>query len=96
MNFGRAGAVALARALVAGCAGPVKQAEEFAQQGEWTKALQVYRAAQAEQPGNIEYRSRLRQMELKAAESFHQRGAVLAAQGDLDRPYSGFGSLPTA
>ena len=36
------------------CAGPVKQAEEYAAQDEWMKAVVEYRKAYASEPQNVE------------------------------------------
>lgn len=66
------------------CAGPIKRADEYAAQDEWMKAVIEYRKAYAKEPGNVEYKSRLKQTELKAADFYYQRGARMMEQGNLD------------
>src|SRR6185436_19375979 len=82
----RSWAVAAGAALLlAGCgSSPVKRAEDFAAQDEWMKAVLEYRKALAERPNDVEYRSRLKQTELKAADFYYQRGVRLMEQGNLD------------
>lgn len=75
--------VLLALALGA-CSGPVQRAEESAAQDEWMKAVLEYRAALAKNPRDVEYKSRLQQTELKAADYYYQRGQRLLAQDNLD------------
>src|SRR3989344_4019538 len=70
--------------LVTACAGPVKRAEEFAAQDEWIKAVVEYRKAASAEPRNVEYRSRLKQTELKAADFYYQRGIHLLEQDNID------------
>ncbi len=71
--------------LLAACGtSPVKRAEDFAAQEEWLKAVLEYRKALAEYPNDVEYRSRLKQTELKAADFYYQRGVRLVEQGSLD------------
>src|SRR5262249_49057693 len=77
--------------LLAACAdSAVRRADEYAAQDEWLKAVMEYRKALAETPGDIEYRSRMRQTELKAADFYYQRGQRLIEQGALDE---GIGAL---
>lgn len=70
--------------LLAACAGSLKRAEELAAQDEWVRAVAEYRKAYAESPNDIEYKSRLKQAELKAADFYYQRGVRQAEQGNLD------------
>jgi general secretion pathway protein D len=70
--------------LVAGCAGTVERAEEYAADGEWTKAVIEYRKAHAKRPRNVEYKSRLKQTELQAAEFYYHQGVGRLTMGDLD------------
>lgn len=70
--------------LVAGCAGTVQRAEEYAADGDWTKAVIEYRKAHAKRPHNVEYKSRLKQAELQAAEFYYHQGMSRVAPGDLD------------
>ena len=69
---------------LAACASPIKQAEDYAAQDEWMKAVIEYRKAYAQHPENIEYKSRLKQTELKAADFYYQRGLTQLDQGNLD------------
>lgn len=78
-------AVLAAFALLAGCtSSPVKQAEDYAAEGEWIKAVVEYRKALSSRPHDVEYRSRLKQTELKAADFYYQRGMQFLDQGNLD------------
>jgi len=91
--------VVAALALLAACASsPVKQAEEYAAQDEWLKAVLEYRKALTNSPGDIEYRSRLKQTELKAADFYYQRGQRFLEQGNLDESIvqfqQGLASMP--
>jgi len=91
--------VVAALALLAACApSPVKQAEGYAAQDEWLKAVLEYRKALARHPGDIEYRSRLKQTELKAADFYYQRGQQFLEQGNLDEAIvqyqQGLASMP--
>jgi general secretion pathway protein D len=75
----------LVLALLAGCAAStIKQADDYAAQDEWLKAVLEYRKALAAQPNDVEYRSRLKQTELKAADFYYQRGIQLLEQANLD------------
>jgi general secretion pathway protein D len=73
-------------ALLVGCASStIKQAEDYAAQDEWIKAVLEYRKALAAQPNDVEIRSRLKQTELKAADFYYQRGMLLLLeQRNLD------------
>jgi len=65
-------------ALLIGCAtSTIKQAEDYAAQDEWMKAVLEYRRALSAQPNDVEIRSRLKQTELKAADFYYQRGMLL-------------------
>lgn len=70
--------------LVAGCAGTVERAEEFAARDEWTQAVIEYRKAHIENRSNVEFKSRLKQAELNAAEFYYHKGIRLADTGNLD------------
>ena len=70
--------------LLASCATPVKRAEEYAAQDEWMKAVLEYRKAYAKHPDDVEYKSRLKQTELKAADFYYQRGVHLLEQDNID------------
>lgn len=69
---------------LASCANHVKRANEFAAQDEWSKAVLEYRKANSDDPRDIEIRSHLKQMELKAADYYYHRGEFTKAKGDLD------------
>lgn len=76
---------ALAAALLLGaCAGPVERADEYAAQDEWMKAVLEYRKAAARDPRDVEFRSRLKQTEHKAADFYYQRGMQFVEQDNLD------------
>src|SRR5712692_4130707 len=70
--------------LCAGCAGPIEKAEQYSAQDEWLKAVIEYRRAYSANPRDVEYRSRLKQMELKAADYYYQRGMGFLDQDNLD------------
>lgn len=71
-------------AIISACASPIKQAELYAAKDEWLKAVIEYRKVLADDPGNIEYRSRLKQTELKAADFYYQQGLKMLALGNID------------
>lgn len=75
--------VFIALALSA-CAGPVQRADDYIAQEEWMKAVLEYRKAATKQPADVEYRSRLKQTEHKAADYYYQRGLALLEQDSLD------------
>lgn len=71
--------------IVGACAIPVQQvADNYIAQDEWMKAVLVYRKAAADNPTDVEYKSRLKQTELKAADHYYQRGIALLEQDNLD------------
>ena len=77
--------IGIAAALVlAGCATPVERAERHAADGDLMKAVLEYRKAHAKHRNNVEYKSRLKQTELLAAEFYYQEGARRGSLGDLD------------
>lgn len=87
MHSLRRAAIAAATLLVAilsACAGPVQRAEQYAAQDEWLRAVVEYRKAYTANPRDVEYRSRLKQMELKAADYYYQKGMSLIEQGNVD------------
>jgi general secretion pathway protein D len=78
-------AIALASLLaITGCASPLRHAENLAAREEWSQAVNEYRKLYAQHPGDVEYRSRLAQAQLKASDFYYQRGVRLAEQGNLD------------
>src|SRR6266851_1495811 len=77
--------VLAALAFLTACgSSPVKRADEYAARDEWLKAVLEYRKATADRPSDIEYRSRLRQTELKAADFYYQQGQRSLEHGNLD------------
>lgn len=77
-------AIAAAALILGGCASPFQRAEDMAARGEWTGAVAEYRKALAGNGNNVEYRSRLKQAELNAAEFYYHQGVRLVESGDLD------------
>ena len=77
--------VALFGALALGaCATPVQVANNFIAQKEWMKAVFEYRKLLADNPSDVEYKLRLKHIELKAAEYYYQRGMALFNQDNYD------------
>lgn len=70
--------------LLAACVTPIERAEKLASQDEWMKAVLEYRKAYGKTPENIEYKSRLKQTELKAADYYYQRGMKLIEQDNYE------------
>jgi len=70
--------------LLTACATPVERAQQYIASDEWMKAVLEYRKAYNQHPNDVEYRSRLKQTELKAADFYYQRGQRLLEGGDLD------------
>jgi len=83
-KIARWGVALLLGAVLAGCATALKTADTYASQDEWLKAVLEYRKAYAARPTDIEYKSRLQQAELKAADFYYKRGIQLLEQGNLD------------
>lgn len=80
-----------ALALVAACtSSPIQRADELAAQDEWLKAVVEYRKALAGHPRDVEYLSRLRRTELRAADFYYQRGQRLLEQGKFDEAIAQF------
>jgi len=69
---------------LAACAGPIERADKYMAQDEWVKAVMEIRGAATRHPGNVEYRSRLKQTEQKAADHYYQQGVHLLEQDNLD------------
>src|SRR5215469_11530347 len=70
--------------LLTSCASPMRVAENYAAQDEWMKAVLTYRKYCSQKPCDVEYRSRLKQTELKAADFFYQRGLREEEAGNFD------------
>lgn len=77
-------AALIVASLLAGCAGPVQRAEQHVAQDEWLKAVIEYRKAHTRDPQDVEYKSRLKQMELKAADYYYQRGMAALERENID------------
>lgn len=83
--------IIVAAGLLASCAGsPFKQAESYMAEGKWLGAVLEYRKQLKAHPGDVEFISRLRQAELKAAEYYYHKGDKLRDQGDLDAAIAAF------
>ena len=67
-----------------GCSTTMVKAKRYSEQGEWMKSVIEYRKAYADDPSNVEYRSRLLQAEWRAAEFYSQRGEEFLAQDNID------------
>jgi len=65
-------------------------AESYALQNEWLNAVIEYRKAYNEHPNNVEYKSRLMQTELKAADYYYKYGMMFAGEGKLDEAIGQF------
>lgn len=72
--------------LLSSCSsiGVVDDMERLTLKGEWLKAVIEYRKAYAENPDDIELRSRLIQTEFRAADFYYQEGLKMIELGNLD------------
>lgn len=70
--------------LLGACASPIQVADNFIAQDEWMKAVLAYRKTSAENPSDVEYKSRLKQTELKAADYYYQRGLAQFENENFD------------
>lgn len=77
-------ALGIAATLLTACAGTVERADSYIAQDEWMKAVLEYRNAVAKDRADIEFRSRLRQTEQKAADFYYQRGLEFLGQENVD------------
>lgn len=75
---------------LAGCAGHVTRGNEYASKDEYSRAILEYRQAYAENPDDIEAKSRLEQTELKAADFYYRRGLVALEGGNIDNAITFF------
>ncbi len=66
------------------CVTTPRTAENYVAEEQWIKAVLEYRKQYASNPNDIELKSRLKQLELKAADHFYQLGLKKFAQGDLN------------
>jgi len=72
--------------LLPGCSiSPVEQANSLSAQGDWMEAVMLYRKQLQVDPTNIEYRSRLKQTELRAADYYYQKGLRSLEEGDYEQ-----------
>lgn len=83
--------VFLACFLVSSCASPARlakrhaaAAENHVTRGQWLDAVMEYRKAYDKIATDARITLRLRQVELKAAEHYYQRGAMLYDKGDIE------------
>jgi general secretion pathway protein D len=76
--------VVAAFVLMSCAVGPVERADDYITQDEWMKAVLEYREALAKNPTDVEFKSRLKQTELKAADHYYQRGMSMLEQANLD------------
>lgn len=72
--------------LLSSCSsmGVVDDIERLTLKGEWLKAVIEYRKVYAENPDDIELRSRLIQTEFRAADYYYQEGLKMIELGNLD------------
>lgn len=71
--------------LMTACAtDPIREAQRYEAQEQWLKVVIEYRKAFNKHPGDVEYKSRLRQAEWKAADYYYQRGRRFLEQGQVD------------
>lgn len=80
-----AATVAVMCFVLGACAtGPVQVADNYIAQNEWMKAVLAYRKAVADHPSDVEFKSRLKQTELRAADYYYQQGIILLERDDLE------------
>jgi general secretion pathway protein D len=77
-------ALVLILGTLVACVSPLKKADNFIAQEEWLKAVLELRKAAADEPADVEFKLRLKQTELKAAEYYYKRGMILYKQENLD------------
>ena len=82
--------------LLQACGGAMKRAENYEVRQDWLKAVLEYRKAHNRDPGNVEYSSRLRQAELKAADFYYQKGFRHFESGNYDAAIQDYQSGLTA
>lgn len=69
---------------LASCASHLTRGDDYAEKDEWTNAISEYRKAYSERPNDIAVKSRVKQMELRAADYFYHRGVLAISKGDID------------
>lgn len=81
-----AGAIALAVLACSACSttSPATESKKAIQRGEYVRAVMAYRKAVDAAPDNIEYRLRLRDIELQAADYYYDNGSELLAGNNID------------
>ena len=84
VKFWSISAILVASLLLGACASPVQRADGFIAQDEWMKAVIEYRKALSQNPSDVEYKSRLKQTELKAADYYYQRGLYFLERDEFD------------
>jgi general secretion pathway protein D len=73
--------------LIGGCAThqtKIDKAQRYAENEDWLNSVLTYRRAVIESPGDIEFKSRLKQTELKAADYYYQKGVKLIESGNKE------------
>ncbi len=70
--------------LVASCAGPIRNAENYEDKQEWINSVIEYRKAYNDNPRNVEYKARLKQAEFKAADYYYHQGMLLLEREKID------------
>lgn len=77
-------------ALVMACASKMQEIDQLAAQGDWITAIDECAKELAENPKNVEAKSKLYQLRLLAAEHYYHEGAGLLETGRLDEAISQF------
>jgi general secretion pathway protein D len=71
--------------MLAACSNThVVRGDKYIKEDQWAKAVLEYRQAVHDSPDNVEIKSRLERMELRAAEYYYHRGVIILAQGNVD------------
>ncbi|MEQ6341167.1 MAG: hypothetical protein M3A44_05800 [Gammaproteobacteria bacterium] len=70
--------------FVAACAGPIRKAEKYEDKQEWINAVIEFRKAYSDDPRNVEYKSRLKHAEFKAADYYYHQGILLLEKEKID------------
>lgn len=75
---------------VSACATSLRKAESYERKDEWLKAIVEYRKAYNDDPKNVEYKSRLRQAEIKAADYYYHQGMEFLSRDGIDEAIGQF------
>lgn len=76
--------VLLLTVSLAACSGHMTRGDKFARKNEWGDALREYQTAHNDDPSNIEITSRLREAEIRAADSYYHKGMLELSKGNND------------